>query len=107
APAERLLRANRLAQLAEELPGIETAVAAAAAERDRVLAGMEQCRWSAEEARPAALAAERDAREATRAIDAASAALERIEAQRSSLEQRQADLLPVPTAAGGAGAAGE
>jgi chromosome segregation protein len=95
AAAERLLRANRLAQLAEELPSIEAAVAVAASERDRVLAEMEQCRRSAEEARTAALAAERDAREATRAIDAASAALERIEAQRSSLEQRQADLEPV------------
>jgi chromosome segregation protein len=95
AAAERLLRANRLAQLAGELPGIEAAVAAAAGERDHVLADMEQCRRSAEEARTAALAAERDAREATRAIDAASAALERIEAQRSSLEQRVGDLEPV------------
>jgi chromosome segregation protein len=74
-------------------------VEAASAERERVLAEMENCRKAAEEARSAALAAERDAREAARTIDAAAAALERIEAQRSSLEERQADLLPVIDAA--------
>jgi chromosome segregation protein len=106
AAAERLLRANRFAQLADELPGIEAAVSDAAAKRDRVLEQMEQCRREAEEARTAALSAERDAREAARAIDAAAAALERIEAQRSSLEQRQADLEPVfVSATDGVGAA--
>ena len=99
AAAERLLRANRLAALAKQLPGIEGAVADATTERDRVLARMEQCRREAEDARTAALSAERDAREAARAIDSAAAALERIEAQRSSLEQRQADLEPVLGAA--------
>jgi chromosome segregation protein len=68
---------------------------------------MEQCRDAAEQARHAALAAERDAREAARAIDAAAAALERMEAQRSSLMQRQADLAPVLEAAGEAVAASE
>src|SRR5438270_308836 len=99
AAAERLLRANRLAALAEELPAMEAAVADAMAERDRVLAEMEHCRRAAEEARTVALAAERDAREAGRAIDSAAAALERFEAQRSSLEQRLADLEPVLGAA--------
>ena len=99
AAAERLLRANRLAQLADELPGFEKTVAAESGERERALAAMEQHRTAAEEARSAALAAERDAREAARAIDAASAALERIDAQRSSLAQRQADLEPVLDAA--------
>ncbi|MES2326524.1 MAG: chromosome segregation protein SMC [Pseudomonadota bacterium] len=107
AAAERLLRANRLAQLADELPAMEAAVAAAMAERDRVLAEMEQCRGNAEEARIVALAAERDAREAGRAIDAAAAALERIDAQRASLEQRLADLEPVLGAATEAFAAAE
>jgi chromosome segregation protein len=100
AAAERLLRANRLAQLAAELPGLENVVVAASAEREQALTAMEQCRKAAEDARSAALAAERDARDAARAIDAASAALERIEAQRSSLAQRQADLQPVLEAAG-------
>ena len=99
AAAERLLRANRLAQLAEELPGLQTVLEAATSERDRALSAMEQCRQSAEEARTAALAAERDAREATRAIDAAAAAMERIEAQRSGLSQRADDLQPVLEAA--------
>ena len=99
AAAERLLRANRLAQLAEELPGLEAGVETAAAERERVLAEMEDCRKAAEQARSAALAAEREAREAARTIDAAAAALERIEAQRSSLEERQSDLMPVLEAA--------
>jgi chromosome segregation protein len=107
AAAERLLRANRLAQLADELPAMEAAVAAAMAERDRVLAEMEQCRGNAEEARTVALAAERDAREAGRAIDAAAAALERIDAQRASLKQRLADLEPVLGAATEAFAAAE
>jgi chromosome segregation protein len=99
AAAERLLRANRLADLARELPALEQAVTTALAERDRALGAMEQCRAAAEEARQAALAAERDAREAGRAIDAAAAALERIEAQRTSLAERQADLEPVLEAA--------
>ncbi|MFL6766006.1 MAG: chromosome segregation SMC family protein [Sphingomicrobium sp.] len=99
AAAERLLRANRLAALAGELPKLEKAVEAGTAARDRALAAMDQCRNAAEEARTAALTAERDAREAARAIDAAAAALERIEAQRSSLAQRQADLEPVFEAA--------
>src|SRR5205814_141056 len=81
AAAERLLRANRLAALAAELPALERAVETIVAERDAVLARMEQCRTVAEEARHTALAAERDARDATRAGDSAVAALERIEAQ--------------------------
>ena len=99
AAAERLLRANRLAALAADLPGFEKVVAAATAERDSSLAQMEQCRTAAEQARNAALAAERDARDATRAGDAAAAALDRIEAQRAGLVQRQADLEPVLAAA--------
>jgi chromosome segregation protein len=95
AAAERLIRANRLSELAAQLPGLNRVVEAAAAERDGALGAMERCRKAAEEARTAALSAERDAREAGRAIDVAAAAMERIEAQRSSLVQRQADLDPV------------
>jgi chromosome segregation protein len=99
AAAERLLRANRLAELAAELPGLDRAVADALAEREAALGAMEQLRKAAEDARHAALAAERDARDATRAMDAAAAALERIDAQRAGLAQRQADLEPVFEAA--------
>jgi chromosome segregation protein len=107
AAAERLLRVNRLAQLAGELPSFESAVEAASRERDQVLLKMDQCRRAAEEARGSALASERDAREAARIIDAAAAALDRIVAQRSSLEQRLADLDPVLEAAHDAVAAAE
>ena len=107
AAAERLLRANRLAELAAELPALVGAVEEASRRRDEALSAMEQCRKAAEEARTAALAAERDAREAGRAIDAAGAALERMEAQRASLAQRQSDLEPVLHAASEAVAAAE
>jgi chromosome segregation protein len=107
AAAERLIRANRLVELSSELPAFEAALAAATAERDRVLVEMDQCRTAAEEARSAALVAERDARDAARTIDAATAALERILAQRSSLEQRLGDLDPVLAAAGEAVVAAE
>ena len=99
ATAERLLRANRLAELARDLPGLQQAVAGTLAERDAALGDMEACRAGAEAARHAALAAERDAREAARAGDAAAAALERVEAQRAELVQRQQDLRPVLDAA--------
>src|SRR6185437_1247307 len=99
AAAERLLRANRLAQLSDELPVFEASVEAVTAERDGILTEMERCRDGAEQARSAALAAERDARDAARTIDSATAALERIVAQRSSLEERLADLEPVLSAA--------
>jgi chromosome segregation protein len=107
AAAERLLRANRLADLADELPRLEKTVEEATAGRDSALAAMEQCRAEAEAARHSALSAERDARDAARAGDAAAAALERIEAQRSGLAQRQADLEPVLEAAREALAAAE
>ncbi|MFL6830588.1 MAG: chromosome segregation protein SMC [Sphingomicrobium sp.] len=99
AAAERLLRANRLSKLAHELPSLQQAVAGAVVERDSALADMERCRSEAEAARHAALAAERDAREAARAGDVAAASLERMEAQRSGLTQRKADLEPVIAAA--------
>jgi chromosome segregation protein len=107
AAAERLLRANRLSALAQELPGLERAVKEAVAQHDSALVAMEQCRDAAEQARHSALAAERDARDAMREIDAASAAIERIEAQRSGLAQRQADLEPVLEASNEAAAVAE
>ncbi|HEX3423273.1 MAG TPA: chromosome segregation protein SMC [Sphingomicrobium sp.] len=99
AAAERLLRVNRLAQLAEELPGLERSVSNASGERAQALRSMEDCRDTAEQSRHLALACEREAREAARAFDAALAALERIEAQRSGFTQRQTDLEPVLEAA--------
>ncbi|MEO6225626.1 MAG: chromosome segregation protein SMC [Sphingomicrobium sp.] len=99
AAAERLLRANRLADLSQTLPKLDQAVEAARTERDSAMTAMESCRNSAEEARSAALAAERIVREAGRAMDGAAAALERIEAQRTAFGQRRTDLEPVLEAA--------
>jgi chromosome segregation protein len=107
AAAERLIRANRLAEIASGLPALEADVELALAERDGALAEMERCKDSAEQARHSALLAEREAREAARAIDSAAAALERIEAQRSALTERGADLQPVLEAAAEAVAAAE
>jgi chromosome segregation protein len=107
AAAERLLRANRLADLGRELPALSQAVEQSLGGRDNALADMEQCRSAAEEARRAALAAERDAREAARAGDVATAMLERMESQRFGLAQRQADLEPVSAAASEAVGAAE
>jgi chromosome segregation protein len=53
AAAERLLRANRLVDLARELPGLEQSVQSSLVERDRALSTMEQCSATAEEARHA------------------------------------------------------
>jgi len=95
AAAERLLRANRLSALAAELTALAAATDDAASARDRVIAAVENYRRTAELARHSALAAEKEARDAARASDAATAAIERIEAQRSVLAQRQSDLAPV------------
>src|SRR5207253_5029614 len=107
AAAERLLRANRLAELVRQIPGLEEAVESALGERDSALKQMESCRDAAEQARHRALAAERDAREAARAGDTALAAIERVEAQRVELHQRREDLKPVLAASSDAVAAAE
>ena len=99
AAAERLLRANRLAELGDQLPAMESGVQLAQDEREAALAAMEQCRAKADQARHAALSAERDARDATRAIDAATSTLERIQSQRNSFVERLGDLEPVLAAA--------
>ena len=107
AAAERLLRANRRSELQAQLPGLEGAVAQTLARRDAAASEMDRFRGLADEARQAGLAAERENREAVRAGDAAAASLERLETQRSSLDQRLADLAPVLAAAGEAVGAAE
>jgi chromosome segregation protein len=99
AAAERLLRANRHALLGAELPALEAAVEQATSRRDEIVHALDRLRGEADAARSAALAAERDSREAARAIDSAAAALERIEGQRAALGEREADLEPVLAAA--------
>ena len=99
AAAERLLRANRLAEIDRQLPSLEQAGATAEAARDAAASAVENHRQQAEVARASAAAAERAGRDATRAGDAATSALERLDAQRSGLEERRADLAPLAEAA--------
>jgi chromosome segregation protein len=99
AAAERLLRANRLSELARQLPKLEVAVAQGEEGRKAALERLDELRRQAETARSQALLAEREMREAERAIDSAAAAIERLDAQRQALEQRLGDLDPVTIAA--------
>lgn len=99
AAAERLLRANRLAEIDRQLPELEQSVAAAERIRDGAANAVETHRQEAEAARAAAAQAERAGRDATRAGDSAAAALDRLDAQRGGLEERRADLAPLVEAA--------
>ncbi|HUG45878.1 MAG TPA: AAA family ATPase [Sphingomicrobium sp.] len=107
AAAERLIRANRLAQLARNLPALESQLAESEAKRLAAAARLEELRSEGEKARGEIAAAEKEIREAERAGDSASAAMERIEAQRSALEQRFADLDPLTEAGAEAVAAAQ
>ena len=107
ATAERLIRSNRLAELARELPRLEDALRQAEATRDSAAGEVDRFRALGEQARATAAQAESAAREAARAGDSAAAALERLEAQRLGLGQRLADLAPVIEAAGAAVAAAQ
>lgn len=107
AAAERLLRSNRLAEMVRQLPALEAGAEAAGKEREAAATEIERFRALAEEARQALAEAEREARESARAADAAAAAIERLEAQRAALAERQSDLAPVLKAAGEAVAAAE
>ena len=95
AAAERLIRANRLAEIERALPALESTVGEALAARDGSAAAVEQFRRDADAARAAATTAERQSRDAARAGDAAAGALERLEAQRAALAERWSDLEPL------------
>ena len=95
AAAERLIRANRLAEIERTVPSLDSAVVSAAAARDQAAQAVEQHRRDADSARAAASVAEREGREAARAADAAASALERVEAQLSALAERRSDLDPL------------
>ena len=99
AAAERLIRANRLAQLNGELPAFDKAVEAAASARDQASGEVERWRTEGDDQRKAASTAEREAREAERAADAAAAAIDRLNAQCEAVAQRLDDLAPVAEAA--------
>ncbi|MEO5578667.1 MAG: chromosome segregation protein SMC [Sphingomicrobium sp.] len=95
ATAERLIRANRLVELDRQLPGVEAAVTQAIEARDSAAAAVELHRREADLARTAATAAERRSRDSIRAGDAATNALDRLDAQRAALAERRADLDPL------------
>ena len=100
AAAERLLRANRLAEIDREIACARAG--GQPAQRKPATARRPKSTDSArpaEAARASAAAAEREAREAARAEDGAVNALERLEAQRGALAEREADLAPVREAA--------
>ncbi|MES2905325.1 MAG: chromosome segregation protein SMC, partial [Pseudomonadota bacterium] len=92
AVAERLLRANRLAEIDRQLPALERSLSDAEEARDAAAAAVERARSSAEQARAAVAGAERAGRDATRDADSAATALERLDGQRAGLAERQADL---------------
>ena len=99
AAAERLIRANRLSDLARQLPDMEARLEELVLARKQALDRLDALRQQAEAARSEALLAEREMRAAERESDVASAAIERAEAQREALEQRLGDLEPLATAA--------
>ena len=99
AAAERLLRANRLAEIDRQLPGLERVVVDAQATRDAAATAVETHRGEAEAARKFAAEAERASRDAARSGDSAAAALERLDSQRAGLEERRSDLIPLAEAA--------
>jgi chromosome segregation protein len=98
AAAERLIRANRLADLNKQLPKLDQAVEAASTARDDAARDVERWRTEGEEQRKAGAAAEREVRDAERAADAAAAAIDRLNAQREAVSQRAEDLTPVAEA---------
>jgi chromosome segregation protein len=95
AAAERLIRANRLAEIERTLPLLQANVDEAMTARDHAAEAVEKHRRDAEAARSATTLAEREGRDAARTADAAAGALERLEAQRLALAERRADLEPL------------
>ena len=104
AAAERLIRSNRLGELAKALPKLQSQAESCGEARTSAVEQLDKLRAEAEAARSQALLAERDMREAERACDSAGAAIERLQAQREALEHRLTDLEPLATAASQAAA---
>ncbi|MCW3796373.1 chromosome segregation protein SMC [Sphingomonas sp. BN140010] len=107
AAAERLVRQNRLAELAGQVGPLGEQLTSAETRRQALVTAIADARAGADRAREAIAAAERQAREASRAEDMAVAALERLAGQRALLEERIAETEPVREAAGAAVAQAE
>jgi chromosome segregation protein len=88
AAAERLIRANRLAEIETALPAARETVVAAEQRIAAAAAAVQAAREAAETARRAEAAATAAIRDAVRAEDQASGELERLQIRRSGLDER-------------------
>ncbi|MGQ0558444.1 MAG: chromosome segregation SMC family protein [Sphingosinicella sp.] len=88
AAAERLIRANRVAEIELALLPARDAAAAAQARSEAARTAMAAARDAAEEARRAEAAAAAEIRESARAEDAAGVEIERLELRRAGLAER-------------------
>ncbi|HWI87586.1 MAG TPA: AAA family ATPase [Sphingomonas sp.] len=89
AAAERLIRANRQAELAAILPGARAAVDAARGALDAAAQAQQEARGAIDRARADIAAAEQTLRGARRDEDVAAAAIERRAAAAAALDQRR------------------
>ncbi|WP_420138074.1 chromosome segregation SMC family protein [Sphingomonas sp.] len=89
AAAERLIRANRHAELVAQLPAARLAVDAAKVALDEAGRAQQEARAAIDTTRAAIAAAEHAVRNARRAEDAAQSAIERRNAAAAALEQRR------------------
>lgn len=89
AAAERLIRANRHAELVAQLPAARTAVEAAKTALDQASRAQQDARAAIDTTRAAIAAAENAVRNARRAEDMAASAIERRNAAAAALEQRR------------------
>jgi chromosome segregation protein len=90
AAAERLIRANRHAQLTAQLPAARDAVAGAKQALDAAAQAQQEARGAIDRARADIAAAEQALRGARREEDAAGSAIERRTAAAAALDQRRA-----------------
>ena len=95
ATAERLVRINRRAALASELPGLKDKVAEAETALEAASDKVRASREAGDAARAALADAERAGRDAARAADAARTAIERTASRRETLTQRRDELKPL------------
>jgi len=107
AAAERLVRQNRLADIAAQVGPLTEQLATADERRQALVAAIAGARTQADTARHAISTAEREARAASRAEDLALAALERLDSQRAMLDERIVEIRPVQAAAAAAVAQAE
>ncbi|MDB5685419.1 MAG: chromosome segregation protein, partial [Rhizorhabdus sp.] len=92
AAAERLIRANRHAELSGQLPAARTAVEAARSALDAAGLAQQEARSAIDRARTDIASAEQTLRNARREEDSAAAAIERRSAAATALDQRRGNV---------------